>query len=269
MHFRLSLMLALVGLLIPTSPAGARQADEQTIEIGRVSVGTTADGRTSFLVPIRYGIQLAGRAVETRVWLNSGGVERNWVIHDRLSSGRRRSPERRRSFVFVHRIDFGRTLAEQLGGKAWVRVVSPNRIDVDGDGKYELGVVSAAVRPVTQARRRLCSSIPRLRVRPGRTISVPLPACGERHGWTLSDLQHGRARIRSGRLVYRAPRRFRGSVEIKLVEAVPAATASRPRRRPSGLPPASLSAPPPPESSSAPSATRSPPASATTATAPR
>ncbi len=100
-------------------------------------------------------------------------------------------------------------------------MLSPNWIDVEGDGRYEVGGISEAVKPLAQAYPRLCSSFPRLRVRPGRTVSVPLPACGERFDWTGAELAHGRTRIRNGRLIYSAPRRFRGHVEIKLVEAVP------------------------------------------------
>ena len=222
-RLRLLLVAALLALLVPASVAAAREIDEHTIEIGRVSSGTTAMGGVSLLVPIRYGIQFAGRSVETRVWLfNRGsGVKRKWVLHDRLSSGHRRTPERRRSFVFVHRIDLGAAFADQLRGRTRVRVLSPNFIDVQGDGRYEVGGISEAVKLLAAPSRRLCSSIPRLRVRPGRTISVPLPACGKRLDWNFTELAHGRARIRGNRLIYQAPRRFRGSVEIGLVEAVP------------------------------------------------
>jgi lysophospholipase L1-like esterase len=222
-RLRVLFVAGLLALLAPASVAAAREIDEHTIEIGRVSTGTTAAGGVSLLVPVRYGIQLAGRSVETRVWLfNRGsGVKRKWVLHDRLSSGHRRTPERRRSFVFVHRIDLGAALADQLRGRTKVRVLSPNWIDVEGDGSYEVGGISEAVKLLAPPSRRLCSSIPRLRVRPGRTISVPLPACGKRLDWNFTELAHGRARIRGNRLIYQAPRRFRGSVEIELVEAVP------------------------------------------------
>ena len=218
------LVAALLALLAPASVAAAREVDEHTIEIGRASTGTTAAGGVSLLIPIRYGIQFAGRSVETRVWLfNRGsGVKRKWVLHDRLSSGHRRTPERRRSFVFVHRIDLGPALAGRLRGKSRLRVLSPNFIDVEGDGRYEVGGISEAVKRLPPAGRRLCSSTPRLRLSPGRLISAPLPACGFSYRWSIAKQPpDGRARIRGGRLLYSAPQRFRGSAEIALVGTLP------------------------------------------------
>ena len=205
MRLRLFLVLAtLFAFLVPAAGAAAGQGDGRAIEIGRIGTGTTADGRVSILIPIRYRIELAGHSIRTTVRLRDRGhgIARGWVLHDRLNSGRRRSPERRRSFVYVHRIDLSGSLAEGLSEKT--------RVEVAG-----------ATRRLPPAGRGLCSSIPRLRMSPGRTISVPLPACGDRFDWTLTEARHGRARIQGNRLIYKAPRRFRGNVEIKLVKLAP------------------------------------------------
>jgi len=223
-RLRLFLAVALLALLAPASLASGRPVDEHTIEIGRVSTATTSGGRVSLLIPIRYGIQLTGRSVRTRVWLvdDNRGIDRRWDLHDRLDSGRLGSPERRRSFVFVHRVDLSKALAERLGKKAWVRVVSPNWLDVEGDGKREIGYLSAAVRSLPPAFRRLCSSTPQLRLSPGRTISALLPACGGRYRWVVAEQpRHGRVRIRGERLLYSAPPRFRGSERIELTGVRP------------------------------------------------
>lgn len=218
-RLRLLLVLALLGLLVPASVASAR-VDQNTVRIGRVATGTTADGGVSILIPIQYAIQLSGRVVETRVrlWDRGQGFERRWVLHDRLSSGGPRSPERRRGFFFVHRIDLGPALAFRLRGTTRVRVFSPDWVDVEGDGKFEVGIFSERTQPLPEARPRVCSTPPRLRLRPGRRISMPLPACADRYRWVLAERpRHGKARIRDDRLVYESPRRFRGGEEIGLV----------------------------------------------------
>lgn len=108
-----------------------------------------------------------------------------------------------------------------------MRVLSPNWIDAEGDGSYELGGIDEAIKPLPPAYRGLCSSTPRLRLSPGRTISARLPACGGDYRWTLAGRSgHGKARIVGGRLLYSAPRRFRGSEEIELVGRAPRRGAS-------------------------------------------
>ena len=218
-RLRFLLVISVLGLLVPAAVASAR-VDQNTVRIGRVATGTTGGGGVSILIPIQYAIQLSGRVVETRVrlWDRGQGFERKWVLHDRLSSGGLRSPERRRGFVFVHRIDLGPALASRLRGTTRVRVFSPDWVDVEGDGKFEIGIFSERTQPLPEARPRVCSTPPRLRLRPGRRISMPLPACADRYRWALAERpRHGVARIRGGRLVYRSPRRFHGGEEIGLV----------------------------------------------------
>lgn len=217
---RLLLTLVLSSLLTLGSGTSA-QAMASYAEIGRVAVSPPAKGSTSILVSVRYGIELAGRRAETRVRLfdPGHGTVRSWVLRDRLNSGARGVPERRRSFTFVHRLDLDSPVAARLGDGLAARVLARVAADVDADGKVDLHSVDEAVRRLRQRPRhaRTCSTIPRLRVRPGGRVSVPLPVCGDEVGWKVSDHpRRGKVRIRQGRLIYSAPRRFRGSDHLQL-----------------------------------------------------
>ncbi|HET7416787.1 MAG TPA: SGNH/GDSL hydrolase family protein [Solirubrobacterales bacterium] len=207
------------------TPGAGAETGAHTVAVGRVTLASTG-GRATLLIPVRYGIQFAGRVVKTDVTLSAPGKGEiaGLLLHDRLSSGRRQAPERRRGFTFVHRLDLGPAYASQLVEGLTVRVRSPNRLDVDGDGTVDIGGVSNWKGRLRAAPATTCSSTPRLRLRPGRRVSVPLPVCGEDRGWVLAaQPEHGRAHIHHGRLVYVAPRRFRGSDQIQL--------AGKPRRR--------------------------------------
>lgn len=214
------LLIALLAALPASASARPRSIKPvASVQIGRVSVATSAGGRTAILVPVYYPIQLAGRLVETRVRLfdPGHGTVRNWVLHEALSSGHRNRPEQRRRFLFVHRIGLTPQLASQLDGLK-VRVLARVAVDVQGDGTTDLHDTAELVRPLPPTYDNVCSSLPRIKLRPGRRVSVPLPVCGAEVRWTLGGRpQHGAARIRHGRLVYSAPRRFRGSGEIRLI----------------------------------------------------
>lgn len=220
---RTFLPLLLIALLAALSTsAGARPLPVRPValvQLGRISVASSAGGQTAILVPVRYPIQLAGRLVETRVRLfdPGHGTVRNWVLHEALSSGHRHRPERRQRFLFVHRIGLTSELASRLDGLK-VRVLVRVAVDVQGDGTTDLHDRAELVRPLPPAYDSTCSSLPRIKLRPGRRVSVPLPVCGTAVHWSLGGRpQHGAARIRHGRLVYSAPRRFRGSDEVHLV----------------------------------------------------
>jgi lysophospholipase L1-like esterase len=216
-------LLAVFGLALAGSAAAKPPPAKPPLQvkIGRLAVGTAADGSHSILVPVRYPIQLAGRVVETRVWLLSPHRKRlrSWTLHERLSSGRVRRPERHRGFTFVHRVGLSQELGGQLHRGTLVRVVARGRLDLDEDGRLEMRSVDRKLqipttRPLVEP---LCSSIPHLRVRPGKRASVPLPACDAEVRWTVGrDRTRGFARVRHGRLIYRAPKRFRGREAIRL-----------------------------------------------------
>jgi lysophospholipase L1-like esterase len=215
---RFVLTLAISSLLTLGSSTSA-QAIPGYAEIGRAAVSSPSEGSASILMPVRYGIEFAGRRVETRVRVvdPGHGTVRSWALHDRLSNGPRHTPERRRLFTFVHRLDLDSSLAAQLRDGLTVRVMARAVADVDADGKVDLHAVDETVRRLRPGRDRTCSTLPRLRVRPGRRVSMPLPVCGDEIDWKVGvHPHHGNARIRQGRFIYTAPRRFRGGDQVRL-----------------------------------------------------
>lgn len=102
-----------------------------------------------------------------------------------------------------------------------MRVVASGDVDVDEDGKLELrsGDLSTAIpTPTNSDRKPVCSSIPHLRVKRGARVSLPLPVCNREMSWqAVDESSRGSARIRGDRLIYKAPKRFRGSDQIQLV----------------------------------------------------
>jgi lysophospholipase L1-like esterase len=216
---RYLLPLVLIALLaFAPASAGAKPAPVKppaAVEIGRVSLGS-ASGGESILVPVHYPIALSGRVATVSVSLFEGGhrAVRTWVLHDRLSSGPRHSPEVRRRFTFVHRLDF----EGRLAGDSRVSVQVVAVADIDGDGVGFGGFDQGTQTLRESGAGVLCSSVPHLRAHPGRRASAPLPTCTDGSGWKIGRRPaHGKARIRHGKLVYWAPRRFRGSEEIGLV----------------------------------------------------
>jgi lysophospholipase L1-like esterase len=222
---RRALIVSLVLLLVPVAAATAkpvRLSSPAQVQVGAARVGTSADGLPSILIPVRYPIQLAGQLVETRVSLlgADGAGLHAWVLHERLSGGRVRRAERRRAFTFVHRLGLRPGQFRQLGERLRVRVVAVGRLDLDRDGKPELRSSDRRIGRLARGAsgRPLCSSIPHLRVRPGVRVSVPLPSCDTDVDWVVLERRtHGHARVRHGRLVYRAPKRFRGRDAVELV----------------------------------------------------
>jgi hypothetical protein len=216
-----TLLLAILGLTA-AAPAAAKPAPVKPlaeVKVGGAAVGVAPQGMAAILVPVRYPIQLAGRVAATRVALLGprGKPVRSWVMRERLHSGRIRSPERRRGFTFVHRVGLDAKLSRLLRGGARVRVAAGGRLDLDGDGRPELRSSDRrAVAPsLRQGSKLVCSSIPHLRVRPGKRVSLPLPVCNARMRWRAAYPRFARAK--NGRLVYRAPKRLRGRHELQLL----------------------------------------------------
>jgi len=214
------LPLLLVAFAALPAGAAAKPRPPKPMKIGRVGVATSSHGLASILVPVRYPIQFTGRLAEVRVrLLDPGhGTVRSWTLHEAVSGGSQRTPDRRRGFTFVHRLGLGSALSARLRGGLEVRVQVPGVLDVNRDGKPELRSSDESSRPLSPASGSACSSLPKLKLRPGRRVSVPLPVCGREVRWTLGVRpEHGSARIRNGRLLYSAPRRFRGSDMIRLL----------------------------------------------------
>ena len=217
--------LAVVLLVLSAAvPAAARPEPVKPpleVKIGGSAVVASPNGISTLLVRIQYPIQLAGRLVETRIWLYgpNGEKTRPLVLHERLSSGRARRPDRRRGFAFVHRVGLNEKLARLVRAEPRVRILARGRLDIDEDGRAELRSSDSALRQPTSdpGAKPFCSSTPHLRVRPGKRISVPLPVCDRPMEWNVvRDRARGFSRIRRGRLIYRAPQRFRGRDAILL-----------------------------------------------------
>ncbi|MFL5899545.1 MAG: SGNH/GDSL hydrolase family protein [Solirubrobacterales bacterium] len=219
------LVVSLVPLLVSAGTATAKPVLLQPpaqVRVGAARAGASAEGLPSILIPVRYPIQLAGQVVETRVSVlgADGAAVRTWDLRERLSGGRVRRPERRRAFTFVHRLGLRPEQFRHLGQRVRLRVAAFGRLDLDRDGKPELRSSDEATRRLTTGvgGRPLCSSIPHLRARPRMRVSVPLPSCDTILEWTAAGGRtRGHARVRRGRLIYRAPKRFRGREAVELV----------------------------------------------------
>lgn len=215
-------LACLLGLLAaaPALAATPRIAKPARVEIGRVRLVTPEAGRAALLVPVRYPIQLAGHSTNVEVALTrrSGVPVRRWKLTAELSAGPGRAEEadRRRAFTFVHRIDLSPRLARRARNLR-VRVKASGWLDANQDGVPEMSSRDrASQRPARGGV--TCSSVPRLRAQPGKTVSVRLPVCGTAVRWRIRDRpENGTARIRRGRLVYRPAAGFRGSDALRLV----------------------------------------------------
>ena len=191
-------------------------------------LATPARGTPVLLVPVRYPIQLRGRLLELSVTLRPPGWRalRPLTLHERANAGALRLPERRRAFTFVHRIGLSPGRAAPVrnwlraGGGAPFRVgIGANgTADIDGDGRPDLGSGDRETQLLPRStRHRLCSTIPQLRARPGKRVSIMLPVCGSPVRWRIDQgAEHGSARIRNGRLIYRSAGRFHGADSVRL-----------------------------------------------------
>jgi lysophospholipase L1-like esterase len=218
-----ALALIACALLAAPSAAGAAKVEPPVkVDVGRAGVGTSANGLASILVPVRYPIQLAGHVVKTRIALVDGRERkiRSWVLHERLSGGEVHRPDRRDRFTFVHKVGLNADLSRQLRQGAWVQVIANGTLDADEDGKPELRSADASTSrpPAGTRRKRICSSLPHLRVKRGARVSLPLPVCDRATSWRAVDnSSSGFASVRQGRQIYRAPQGFRGGDQIQLV----------------------------------------------------
>lgn len=221
---RRPLLTGLIACALLAAPAAAQAKVERPagVQVGHPAIGVSPNGLASILAPVRYPIQLEGRVVETRIALVEGRRERmirSWVLHERLSGGGEiRRPDRRPGFTFVHRVGLNAGLSRRLRQGAWIRIAASGNMDIDDDGRPEVrsGEISTR-RPTSAHRNPVCSSLPHLRLRRGARVSLPLPVCDQAISWRALDrTSRGSARVRRGRLVYTAPKGFRGTDEIQL-----------------------------------------------------
>jgi lysophospholipase L1-like esterase len=217
----LAALVALALLVCVAPAAGAGPAAK--VRVGNVTLSApTRYGGAALLVPVHYPIQYSGRVLPLTVGLrrDDGRPDRVWVLHERVGAGLVRTGDRRRRFTFVHRVGLTPAPARALRGGVRVWVEAGGEVDIDEDGLPEMSS-SDRTRPSSllpaPGNGRLCSSVPRIRLAPGHSVSIPLPACSANVRWRIArSPDSGRARIGGGRLVYRAPQAFRGSTGLVL-----------------------------------------------------
>lgn len=222
-RFRLSL-LTLFALLAMAAPASARPHTVKPpppVQIGHAAIGTSADGHPVVLVPVTYPIQMVGHEVPVRIELldSTGKTVEARKARIRLNAGKLRSPERRRSFTFVHRLDLFESRPQDLEAGMRVRVRARGWLDANGDGKPELQSGDGALQPLSlePSGAPLCSTVPASRTRPGRRTMLQLPACTGPVAWHITQQpEHGSAHIQEGSLVYRSGSDFRGTDTLSL-----------------------------------------------------
>ncbi len=210
-------LLALAALLALAPGASATPAQ---VSVGKVRLGSAPGGRPSLLIPVTYPTEMAGRHVRLSVGLygSDGRMIYAWSMSPVANAGALRAPERRKSFVFVHRIDLDRADAELLPGST-ARVTARAHLDADRDGTFELRARQTRVRavPSVSGGEALCSTPSKRWMRPGRVLVTTLPICTQPTRWTIAERpEAGSARIRGHRLIYSPGTKFRGTASIAL-----------------------------------------------------
>jgi lysophospholipase L1-like esterase len=219
----LALALALLLLAALLSPAGASaRAATAKVQVADVDLAVAVGSANALLIPVSYPIELDEGLTRLTVTLRNGNrTLRRVRISDRVSSGARRVPDRRARFTYVHRVAIGGGAAALARrGQLSVEVEASAKRDVDGDGGVDIKGRDSDTGQVQPPRflSAVCSSSPRLRIRPGAMVDVPLPSCDSKREWSLvSGVRHGRVTIHDGRVSYHAPRRFRGTQTVELV----------------------------------------------------
>lgn len=223
------LPLACLAALVLTPAAGA--AGPAEVEVGKVRLAQTPSGRSSLLIPVNYPIEMANRHARFSVgFFNPRGEKRvTWSISPLASAGPLRTPDRRKRFVFVHRIDLHPGHSAEMERGSTLRIRARTRVDVDRDGNYELRAEDTETQamPLATGGRRICSTPSKRWMRPGRAIAVTLPICTDEVRWSIAERPAaGNARIRGNRLIYTPGRKFRGTASITLAGRAGGAKAS-------------------------------------------
>ncbi len=214
---RAIILACLLGLLaVPVAEASPAPVK---VKLGRVAITPPVHGRSSLLVAVSYPIALVGHRLDLRVSLFTGadGIH-VWRLRPLASGGAVRSPERRRRFTFIHRIDLGPKLTAEAGGSL-LRAEAKGVLDANRDGVPELTSTDTAVRalPARQSGAAICSTVPQRRVRPGRRLLTALPVCTSPRTWKIARRpRHGSARISDGKLIYHPAAGFRGTDSLRL-----------------------------------------------------
>lgn len=211
--------LALLCLLAGSLPAAGAAPDK--VEVGKVRLAETPAGKTALLVPTVHPIEMAGRRVRLSVLLlrPDGSTLHTWTDRAVANAGPPRVPDRRKRFPFVHTIEVEPELLAGLSPGTQLGLVATAQLDADRDGKPELRSrdTDTQVVPAAPGGAPLCGTPPKQRTKPGKPVVLTLPICTQETRWTIARRpRQGNVRIRDGRLIYRPPARYRGTVSIAL-----------------------------------------------------
>jgi lysophospholipase L1-like esterase len=231
------LSAALALLLLAAGPAGAAKKQPlkkiqppARVKIGRVELTKNAAGRPTLLVAVRYPLEAAGRQLRlgVHIQIKPGTVPLAQGSSALLSAGAPRLADRRRSFTYVHEIDFDQHVTAAIK-EAWqegrvprATVEAQSGIDIDGDGKADIrskGVPRKRVAlepPYTPAFSNArggrssnpwCASFPQYRVNPGEGVQIRLPSCDRRVRWRINyGPAAGSVKVGPEALEYTAPK---------------------------------------------------------------
>lgn len=228
-----AVLAALALLLLATADAAPTKKPAKVVhppakaKVGRVTFGRTPSGRLVGLVAVRYPIQAANREMTIRVSFE--GHEReatlNSTVEAVVSAGAPRLPETRRTFTFVHQVGLTKDMeaavekAGREGHPVRVHVYVEGRIDIDGDGVFDLGAKvdsGRRFRPLTKttaatgragAAKPFCATLPSVRLYPGEHAQLPLPACDRKVRWSLAaGASAGKVSLGKTSLSYTAPK---------------------------------------------------------------
>ena len=217
--------LALTVFLLAAPLAMAKPAFDG-VKVGRVALTQPREGRSSVLVEVGYPIAMVGHRLSLRVFAldDRGKTVRSWRLHPLANAAMPEAGVRRQRFRFVHRVP----LEPQADARGGFRPALPGPGDRlprrqrrrqarAARWRRRIGTLSAASK-----RKRLCSSVPQRRVRPGHRVVVSLPVCSYAKHWKLVRRPaHGAVRIRNGKLIYRPAKGFRGTDALKLSGGAP------------------------------------------------
>jgi lysophospholipase L1-like esterase len=230
----LALLATLALLLAATGSAGAAAHKRREpirppadVRVERVKLARTPSGGAALLDAVRYPIQAAGRRLHlvTRFRMKPDAAPLAEAVTHRLSAGALRSPERRRTFTFVHEIDLKPSIVRGLT-KAWregrvptATVEAQGGIDIDGDGKADIRSkriprrvvrlappAQATASAASAAAKPFCASVPVVEVKPHGHATIPLPACTTPVRWSVtSGASTGDVNLAADHLTYTAP----------------------------------------------------------------
>ena len=223
----LPLSLALTVLLL-AAPLAAAKPTADGVRVGRVALTPPRDGRSSILVEVSYPRAMVGHrlALKATALIGREPELRSWTLRPLANGGRPATPQPRARFDFVHRIPLGPKLTREARGARLV-LAAHAELDANRDGVLELSASDVDRRGLGRLSggAPLCASVPQLRLRPGHRAVVPLPVCTSGRRWDIGlRPEHGTARIRGGKLIYRPARGFRGTDALQLVGAPPRGT---------------------------------------------